>query len=80
MLALLAEDKRITPLYDFSTYSDATKLAELSPLARIPSLKELGQQLAGEIDSPKYRDRPLNSCRSQPGRADYPELLRRAHR
>jgi hypothetical protein len=59
MLALLAEDKRITPLYDFSTYSYATKLAELSPLARIPSLKELGQQLAGEIDSPKYRDCPL---------------------
>jgi pimeloyl-ACP methyl ester carboxylesterase len=59
MLALLADDPRITARYDFATYSYTTKLLELNPLARIPELKELGQYLASEIDSPKYRGRPL---------------------
>lgn len=59
MLRILEADSRITERYDLASYSYATKLVEFNPLARIPELKELGQQLATEIDSPQYRGRPL---------------------
>ena len=55
----LEADPLITERYDFESYSYATKLAEWNPFARIPELKELGQQLAGYLDSPQYRDRAV---------------------
>lgn len=59
MLELLNEDQRITQQYEFATWSYVTKLMEFSPLKRIPPLTELGDLLAREIQSAKYRGRPL---------------------
>lgn len=59
MKGLLQQDTSITERYELESYSYTTKLFEWNPIAKIPELKEIGEQLATEIDSPKYRGRPL---------------------
>jgi pimeloyl-ACP methyl ester carboxylesterase len=59
ILALLRSDGSIASRYEFATWQYVTKWVEFNLLGRIPRLQEIGKSLAMEIDSPRYRNRPL---------------------
>jgi pimeloyl-ACP methyl ester carboxylesterase len=59
ILELLRSDDRIAPRYDLATWDYPTKWFEMNVLGRIPRLQELGRALGDELDSPRYRGRPV---------------------
>jgi pimeloyl-ACP methyl ester carboxylesterase len=59
MLPLLRADEEITSRYELRCWSYPTKVVELNPLARIPSLAQLGSYLVEDLRSPELRDRNL---------------------
>lgn len=59
MLELLRGDERITSRYDLDKHRYATSWIKMNLLGRIPELSELGEELAGKIQSSKYRGRTL---------------------
>ena len=59
MLPLFRADEEITSRYELQCWSYPTKVVELNPLGRIPSLAELGGYLVDDLRSPEFRDRNL---------------------
>ncbi|HEV7573276.1 MAG TPA: alpha/beta hydrolase, partial [Thermoanaerobaculia bacterium] len=59
LLPLLRADKEIPERYELQCWSYPTKVIELNPLERIPSLAELGGYLVDHLRSPEFRDRNL---------------------
>jgi len=59
LLPLLRADKEIPERYELQCWSYPTKVIELNPLDRIPSLAELGGYLVDHLRSPELRDRNL---------------------
>lgn len=59
LIDLLRKDERICYRYDIATWDYPTKWLNMNILGRIPRLKEIGNALGHELESPYYRNRKL---------------------